>query len=77
MQKLCSIANKNCVVDFICPYDKFRNHYNITVWMDTIQEGRFKNTNKIFEKPNKTDFKIVNYNYQKIITELKEIINEK
>ena len=77
MQKLCSIANKNCVVDFICPYDKFRNHYNITVWINTIKEGRFENTNKIFEKPTKADFEIVDYNYEKIIKQFREIINEK
>ena len=31
-------------------------------WMDTIQEGRFEDTNKIFQNPDKVDFHITEWN---------------
>ena len=40
MFALTRLANGNCVVDFICPYDDFRSDYNITVWMNTIKEAK-------------------------------------
>jgi hypothetical protein len=38
--------------------------------MNTIDKGRFENTNKIFEKPTKVDFEIKDYNYDHIIKEI-------
>jgi adenylylsulfate kinase len=72
MRELCKIANKTCVVDFVCPYNIYRKEYNITIWMDTIKKGRFENTNKIFEKPTKLDFHIKNYIYDNIIKEIND-----
>ena len=45
---------KNIVADFICPTKKTRLDFNpdYIVWMNTISEGRFEDTNKIFENPN-------------------------
>ena len=45
---------KNIIADFVCPTKKTRTDFNsdYTVWMDTINEGRFDDTNKMFEKPN-------------------------
>ena len=31
---------------------------DITVWVDTIKEGRFEDTNKMFIPPNKYDFHV-------------------
>ena len=70
MIDLCTIANKTCVVDFICPYNLYRKDYDITVWMNTIESGRFEDTNKIFEKPTHVDYEIKDYNYDKIIKEI-------
>jgi len=67
MIDLCTIANKTCVVDFVCPYNLYRKDYDITVWMNTIESGRFEDTNKIFEKPTHVDYEITDYNYDKII----------
>ena len=39
--------------------------------MNTIKEGRFADTNKLFEKPTKVDYEITNYNYDIIINEIK------
>ena len=70
MVDLCQIANKTCVVDFVCPYNLYRKDYDITVWMNTIESGRFEDTNKIFEKPSQVDYEIKDYNYDKIIKEI-------
>ena len=71
MVDLCTIANKTCVVDFVCPYNLYRKDYDITVWMNTIKEGRFVDTNKLFEKPITVDYEIKDYNYESIINEIK------
>ena len=52
------------VVDFVCPTDLTRAAFgkpDILIWMDTIQEGRFEDTNKMFEKPDNYDFKFSNH----------------
>ena len=53
-------ANRTVVADFVCPTEETRKQFNAdyTVWMDTIKEGRFDDTNKMFEKPSKYDFKV-------------------
>ena len=51
------MAGKIAVADFVCPTEEARTQFapNYTVWMDTIKEGRFEDTNKIFEKPEAVD----------------------
>ena len=53
-------SNRTVVADFICPTEATRNDFgtDYTVWMDTIKEGRFDDTNKMFEEPSKYDFKV-------------------
>ena len=43
-------AGKICVADFIAPTPEARKNFaaDFTVWMDTIKEGRFEDTNKMF-----------------------------
>jgi len=45
--------NRTVVADFVCPTEKTREHFgaDYTVWIDTIKEGRFDDTNKMFEEP--------------------------
>jgi adenylylsulfate kinase-like enzyme len=46
------------IVDFICPTDLTRTAFgkpDILVFMDTIEAGRFEDTNKIFERPENAD----------------------
>ena len=71
MFALTGLANGNCVVDFVCPYNDFRNDYDITVWMNTIKESKFEDTNKLFQKPITVDYEIKDYNYESIINEIK------
>ena len=48
------------VCDFVCPTKETRRLFDadITIWMDTIKEGRFEDTNKMFVKPDKYDFHV-------------------
>ena len=66
------------VADFICPTPEARNLFpaDYLIWVDTIKEGRFDDTNKMFVKPDKFDFKVTTQDAKKwapII--LKEINN--
>lgn len=46
-------AGKIAVADFVCPTEHARQEFaaDFTVWMDTIKEGRYDDTNRMFEKP--------------------------
>ena len=48
------------VADFICPTPEARSLFpaDYTVWVDTIKEGRFEDTNQMFIKPEKYDFHV-------------------
>ena len=48
------------IADFVCPTPKDREIFNADykIWIDTIEKGRFEDTNKIFVKPIKYDFKV-------------------
>lgn len=48
------------ICDFVCPLPKMREIFqaDITIWMDTIKEGRFEDTNQIFVSPEEYDFRI-------------------
>jgi len=43
-------AGKICVADFVAPTPQARDEFgaDYVVWMDTIKEGRFEDTNKMF-----------------------------
>jgi len=52
----------NCVVaDFICPTPEARSLFpaDFIIWVDTIKEGRFDDTNKMFVKPEKFDCHVI------------------
>ena len=54
------------ICDFVCPTSLTREIFeaNLTIWLDTIEEGRYQDTNKIFERPKEVDLHI-----DKFITE--------
>ena len=45
--------NKNVVTDFVCPTKDARKKFNADyiIWMNTIKQGRFEDTNKMFQIP--------------------------
>ena len=48
------------VADYICPTPQTRKLFNAdyVIWVNTIKEGRFDDTNKMFVKPEKFDFEV-------------------
>ena len=53
--------DKNYVIaDFICPTPEARSLFpsDYVIWVDTIKEGRFEDTNKMFVKPDKYNFHV-------------------
>ena len=64
------------VADFICPTPEARSLFpaDYVIWVDTIKEGRFDDTNKMFVKPEKFNFHVTSQNAkewsEKIFTDL-------
>jgi adenylylsulfate kinase len=54
------MAGKIAIADFVCPTEQAREEFgaDYTVWMDTIKDGRFEDTNRMFEKPNTVDYHV-------------------
>ena len=47
------------ICDFVAPLVEMRNNFKAdwTVWVDTIREGRYADTNAIFQEPEVYDFR--------------------
>jgi adenylylsulfate kinase len=48
------------IADFVAPLVEMRNNYKAdwTIWVDTIREGRYADTNKMFVEPDTYDFRV-------------------
>ena len=72
---------KFVVADFVCPTPETRKDFDADyiIWIDTIKEGRFNDTNKMFIKPEKFFFKVTSKNAdfwaQEILKKIKDDIN--
>ena len=55
------------ICDFVAPLVEMRNNFKAdwTIWMDTIDAGRFEDTNRAFEAPEVYDFRITEQNAEK------------
>lgn len=51
------------ICDFVCPTKKTRDEFDadVVIWINTIKEGRFEDTNKMFEPPKNVTFKVDSY----------------
>ena len=71
-------SNKHAIADFVCPTDTTRRDYSADylIWVDTIEKGRFDDTNKLFQPPSKFNFKVTTQNAEmwskKIFENLKQ-----
>lgn len=54
----------NVIVDFICPTPQTRDIFgaDFIIWMDTIEKGRFEDTNKLFVKPEDYNIRVTEKN---------------
>ena len=58
-------ANGRLVIcDFICPTKEAREIFDADycIWMDTIKEGRFDDTNQMFVQPKKFNYRVTEKN---------------
>jgi adenylylsulfate kinase len=55
------------ICDFVAPLVEMRNNFKAdwTIWMDTIREGRYADTNAAFVEPEIYDFRITEQNAEK------------
>jgi uncharacterized membrane protein len=77
VQRMIDLSN-NCgsdfaICDFVCPTKELQDAFNadILVWMDTITEGRFVDTNKMFQPPINVDYHVLSWedNWVRFIAE--------
>ena len=57
------MAGKIAIADFICPIKEAREDFapDYTVWLDTIEEGRYDDTNMLFQKPESVNYHITEW----------------
>ena len=68
---------KNVIADFICPTPAARELFpaDYTIWVDTIKEGRFEDTNQMFVKPEKFNFHVTTQDAKLWASKIKEDLN--
>ena len=52
------------ICDFVCPTRETKKNFDpdITIWMNTINSGRYEDTNKMFEEPMDVAYRITEMN---------------
>ena len=61
MRKMADKSGAEYVVcDFVCPTEEYRQVFDAdyVIWMDAITEGRYEDTNKLFEPPTNYNVRI-------------------
>jgi adenylylsulfate kinase len=64
MRDLAKDSNSDFVIcDFVCPTEELRRVFDadLVIWMDTIREGRFADTNKLFMPPEKYTWRVTDW----------------
>ena len=66
------------ICDFICPTKETRKNFapDVVIWLDTIKEGRFEDTNALFEEPTNFDFRIKEWNDKNHIDIASELLKD-
>lgn len=55
------------IADFVAPLPEMRNNFKADwcIWVDTIDQGRFEDTNRMFDAPDVYDFRITEQDSEK------------
>ena len=80
MREIADVSNRDYIIaDFVCPLPAMRDIYaaDFTVWMDTITEGRYQDTNRLFEPPEKYDVRVTEQDANKWAKIIYEQISHK
>ena len=80
MRTFADLEKKNgriVICDFVCPTEETRKNFDadIIIWMDTLKESRFDDTNELFQEPSLVDFHITKWsedNHKNIAKEIKK-----
>jgi DNA polymerase III delta prime subunit len=62
-------SGNNVVIDFVCPTEETREAFgrpDLLVWMNTIDAGRFEDTNKLFQPPSDADIVFTEWDDERI-----------
>ena len=61
---------RTVICDFVCPTAETRKlfDHDIMIWMNTIQESRFTDTNKMFENPDNATYTVKGFQSDEEIT---------
>lgn len=62
-----TFLNDFVIADFVAPLPEMRHNFKADwiIWMDTIEKGRFEDTNKMFTPPDVYDFRVTEQNAEK------------
>ena len=66
MRKLAILSQTDyTVVDFICPTQQTRDYFNadFIIWLDTVNESKYPDTDKLFEPPVKYGIRLTDHKY--------------
>lgn len=80
MRELADKMSSDYVIcDFVCPLPVMRENFSAdyTIWVDTISQGRYDDTNKAFVPPSKYDIKVTEQNAKKWAKIIYEQISHK
>ena len=71
--------DRTVICDFVCPTEETRKEFDadIVLWVNTIEKGRFENTNSLFEPPKEVEFVVETRYNDSDIKKLTEEILEK
>jgi adenylylsulfate kinase len=61
MREIADLSNRDYIIaDFVCPLPEMRDIYypNFLIWVDTIAEGRFEDTNRAFVAPEQYNVRV-------------------
>lgn len=74
-----SCKGEYVICDFVAPLPEMRNNFKAdwTIWIDSIDQGRFEDTNKAFIPPEFYDFRITEQNAEKWVPYVGQMIIDK
>ena len=70
---------KHTICDFVAPTEEIRELFDADyiIWIDTITEGRFEDTNKLFEPPESYDVRVTEQDAERWADMIAKDINER
>lgn len=80
MKELADKMDSNYVIcDFVCPLPVMRDNFaaDFIVWIDTITQGIYEDTNRVFVVPDKYDIRVTEQNANKWAKIIYEQISHK